>query len=246
VGPLRRAQATEAAEQLGQCPTGLHLHSGGKAVSQPSVHWSCQERAGLQGVLTRAYRLIGRTSSSQRQQEHITPQITRWQKANARILQKPRPLGIIRTKYSNHRESWIPQPTRKARLRFKIISYYATRDFKKDINNSQKDIQKNTGKQVEALKEESQKSLKKYMKTHTGEDLNKTIQDIKMEVETIKKSQGKTTMEIEILGKKSGAIDTSIINRIQEMEERISGAEDTIENMETTIKENAICKKILT
>ena len=88
VGPLRRAQATEAAEQLGQCPTGLHLHSGGKAVSQPSVHWSCQERAGLQGVLTRAYRLIGRTSSSQRQLEHITPEITRWQKANERILGK--------------------------------------------------------------------------------------------------------------------------------------------------------------
>ena len=30
------------------------------------------------------------------------------------------------------------------------------------------------------------------------------------------------------------------------MEERISGAEDSIENMNTTIKENAKCKKILT
>ena len=30
------------------------------------------------------------------------------------------------------------------------------------------------------------------------------------------------------------------------MEERISGAEDSIENMVTTIKENAKCKKILT
>jgi predicted ribosome quality control (RQC) complex YloA/Tae2 family protein len=55
-----------------------------------------------------------------------------------------------------------------------------------------------------------------------------------------------TTLEIEILGKKSGAIDVSISNRIQEMEERISGAEDSIENMDTTIKENAKCKKILT
>ena len=33
-------------------------------------------------------------------------------------------------------------------------------DFKKDINNSIKEIQENTGKQVEALKEETQKSLK--------------------------------------------------------------------------------------
>jgi hypothetical protein len=30
------------------------------------------------------------------------------------------------------------------------------------------------------------------------------------------------------------------------MEERISGAEDSIENMDKTIKENAQCKKILT
>ena len=30
------------------------------------------------------------------------------------------------------------------------------------------------------------------------------------------------------------------------MEERISGAEDTVENMDTIIKENAKCKNILT
>jgi hypothetical protein len=46
-------------------------------------------------------------------------------------------------------------------------------------------------------------------------------------------------VEIETLGKKSGAIDVSIINRIQGMEERISGAEDPIGNMDTTIKANA-------
>jgi hypothetical protein len=57
-----------------------------------------------------------------------------------------------------------------------------------------------------------------------------------MEVETIKKTQSETTVEIETLGKKSGTIDESIIKRIQEMEERISGAEDSIENMGTTIK----------
>jgi hypothetical protein len=67
-----------------------------------------------------------------------------------------------------------------------------------------------------------------------------------MEVEIIKKSQRETTLEIEIIGKKSGAIDASITNRIQEMEERISGAEDSIESMVTTIKENTKYKKILT
>jgi hypothetical protein len=75
-------------------------------------------------------------------------------------------------------------------------------------------------------------------------ELNKTIQDAKMEA--IKKSQRETTLEIENLGKKSGAIDESITNRIQEIEERISGAEDTIENTDTIIKESIKCKKILT
>jgi hypothetical protein len=67
-----------------------------------------------------------------------------------------------------------------------------------------------------------------------------------MEVETIKKTQREKTLEIEILGKKSGIIDASISNRIQEMKERISGAEDSIENLGTTIKESAKYKKILT
>jgi cell division protein FtsL len=76
-------------------------------------------------------------------------------------------------------------------------------------------------------------------------ELNKTIQDQKREVETIKKTENETTLEIETLGKKSRIIDASISNRIQEMEERISGAEDSIEIMGRTIKENAKCKKIL-
>jgi len=38
-------------------------------------------------------------------------------------------------------------------------------DFKKVINNSLKEIEDKTSKQVEALKEETQKSLKNYRKT---------------------------------------------------------------------------------
>jgi hypothetical protein len=44
-------------------------------------------------------------------------------------------------------------------------------------------------------------------------ELNKSFQDLKMEIETIKKSQRETTLEI---GRKSGVIDASIPNRIQE------------------------------
>jgi hypothetical protein len=67
-----------------------------------------------------------------------------------------------------------------------------------------------------------------------------------MEVETIKRSQRTTSLEIENLGKRSGVIDVSITNRIKEIEEKISGAEDIIENIDTTVKENAKCKKGLT
>jgi DNA anti-recombination protein RmuC len=62
-------------------------------------------------------------------------------------------------------------------------------DFKKDINNSLKEIQENTGKQVEALKEETQKSLKELQENTIKQvkEMNKTIHDLKMEIETIKK-----------------------------------------------------------
>jgi hypothetical protein len=66
-----------------------------------------------------------------------------------------------------------------------------------------------------------------------------------MEVEAMKKTQREATLEIETLGKKSGIIDASMSNRIQEMEKRISGTEDSIENTDSTIIENAKCKKIL-
>jgi hypothetical protein len=52
-----------------------------------------------------------------------------------------------------------------------------------------------------------------------------------MELETIKKSQRETALELENLGKRPGVIDASITNRIQKIEERISGTEVTIENI---------------
>ena len=121
-------------------------------------------------------------------------------------------------------------------------------DIKKDINNSLKEIQENTAKQVGDLKEETQKFLKELQENMTKPvmELNKPIQDIKREVDTIKKTQSEAMLEIETLGKKSGNIDVSISNRIQQMEERNSGAEDSIENIGTTIKDNTKCKKILT
>ena len=85
--------------------------------------------------------------------------------------QKPRLLGIIRTQFSHYSEPWISQHTRKASPGYpntpekqdsdlKSHLMMMIQDFKKDINNSLKEIQENTGKQVEALKEETKKSLK--------------------------------------------------------------------------------------
>jgi esterase/lipase len=113
----------------------------------------------------------------------------------------------------------------------------------KGINNSLK-IQENTDKQVEYLKEETQKSLKELQENTTKQvkELNKTIRDLKMEIETVKKSQRETTLEIENLGKRSGFIDASITNRIHEREKRITGGEDTTENIDTTVKENEKAK----
>jgi uncharacterized coiled-coil protein SlyX len=98
--------------------------------------------------------------------------------------------------------------------------------FKEDISDLLKEIQGNTGKQMK--------------------ELNKAIQDLKVEVETIKKTQVEVNLEMENLGKKSEITDVSITNRIQEMEERISGVEDTVEEINTTVKENSKHKKLLT
>jgi hypothetical protein len=66
-------------------------------------------------------------------------------------------------------------------------------DIKKDFNTSLKEIQENTAKQVEDLKEEAKKSLKELQENTTKQvmELNKTIQDLKREVDTIKKKKTK-------------------------------------------------------
>jgi hypothetical protein len=75
--------------------------------------------------------------------------------------------------------------------------------------------------------------------------LNKAIQDLKMAEETVKKSQRETILEIENLEMRSEVIDARTTNRKQELEERISGAEDTIDNIDTTVKEKEKGKKLL-
>jgi wobble nucleotide-excising tRNase len=133
-----------------------------------------------------------------------------------------------------------PKTPEKLDPELKAYLMMMVEDIKKDFNNSLKEIQENTAKELQVLNEIQKNTSKQVM------EMNKTIIDLKMEVNTIKKTQSETMLEIESLGKKSGTIHASITNRIQEMEDRISGAKHSIENIRTTIKENAKCKKILT
>ena len=106
-------------------------------------------------------------------------------------------------------------------------------DFKKDMKNSLRE-------QVEAYREESQKSLKEFQ-----ENTIKQLKELKMEIEAIKKEHMETTLDIENQKKRRGAVDTRFTNRKQEMEERISGAEDSIETIDSTVKDNVKQKKLL-
>jgi hypothetical protein len=72
------------------------------------------------------------------------------------------------------------------------------------------------------------------------------VKDLKVEIEAIKKTQTEDILGLEILGKRTGSTDASITNRIKTMEERISGIEDTIEEIDTSVKENVKPKKFLT
>ncbi|ERE70071.1 LINE-1 type transposase domain-containing protein 1 [Cricetulus griseus] len=104
----------------------------------------------------------------------------------------------------------------------------------------------------EDLKEDMRKSLTEIEdKTNQKiQDINKslkeTVQDLKTEIETIKKAQSEGMLEIEKLGKPSGTTDVSITNRIQEMEERTSGVEDTLAEIDSLTKENLKSNKSVT
>jgi hypothetical protein len=52
-------------------------------------------------------------------------------------------------------------------------------------------------------------------------ELNKMVQELRMEIETIKKTQREKTLEMDLLGKRSGATDASITNRIKDRRENL-------------------------
>ena len=73
-----------------------------------------------------------------------------------------------------------------------------------------------------------------------------TVQDLKIEIEAIKKTESEGIMRMEKLGKRTETTIANITNRIKEMEERISGAEDTRDEIDSLVKENVKSNKFLT
>jgi hypothetical protein len=99
-----------------------------------------------------------------------------------------------------------PNKTEKLGLDLKAYFMMMVEHIKKEFNNSLKEIQENTAKELQVLIEKQENKTKQVM------EMNKTILDIKREVDTIKETQSEATLEIETLGKKSGTINASILS----------------------------------
>ncbi|KAL6040537.1 hypothetical protein STEG23_007602 [Scotinomys teguina] len=104
--------------------------------------------------------------------------------------------------------------------------------LKEEMKNSPKELEEKTNKKLEENKESQEKTTKQ---------MKETIKELKIEIQT---SEG--MLEVENLTKQTGTTDTSITNRMQEMEQRICDAEDTIEKVDSSVKENTKAKKVIT
>lgn len=77
-------------------------------------------------------------------------------------------------------------------------------------------------------------------------EINTTVQDLKVEMEAIRKIKTEEILKMANLGKRTVTTDASITNRIQVMEERNSDVEDTREEIDTSVKEIVKAKTFLT
>jgi hypothetical protein len=78
---------------------------------------------------------------------------------------------------------WYPNTPKKLDPDLKAYLMMMVEDIKKDFNNSLKEIQEITAKELHVLKEKQEKTSKQVM------EMNKTILDLKKEVDTIKKKK---------------------------------------------------------
>lgn len=65
-------------------------------------------------------------------------------------------------------------------------------------------------------------------------EMNKTVLNLKMEIEILKKTQTEGTLKMQNLGKAAGITNDSITNRMQEMKDKILGIEDLVEEIDSS------------
>lgn len=73
--------------------------------------------------------------------------------------------------------------------------------------------------------------------------MNKTVEDLKVEVESLKKTQTEENVEKKNQETRTGASEVSLTNRIYKMEGRILGIGNMRKEMDTLVKENTELKK---
>jgi hypothetical protein len=142
-----------------------------------------QERASLQGLLTEANRITGRN--------RLQPETTITTNSRDYQMEKGKRKNLTNRNHDHSPSSEPSTPTSASRgypnipkkldSDLKAYLMMMVEDIKKDFNYSLKEIQENTAIEVEVLKEKQGNTTKQIM------ELNKTEQDLKREVETIKK-----------------------------------------------------------
>ncbi|KAK7798399.1 hypothetical protein U0070_012428 [Myodes glareolus] len=117
----------------------------------------------------------------------------------------------------------------------------ALESLKQDMNNTLKEMDEKYNKKFEEMSKSMNDTLGKQEKTI--KQVKETVQELKTEMEAMKKTQTENRLDMENLGKRTETTESSITNRIQEIEERISDSEDTIEKINALIKENSKSNK---
>ena len=92
--------------------------------------------------------------------------------------------------------------------------------LKQHIKNALIEMDEKYNKKFEKLNKSVNDTLGNQGKTI--QQIMETVQDLKTEMETRKKTQTEGRLDIESLGKRIETTETSITNRIQEIEERIN------------------------
>ena len=117
----------------------------------------------------------------------------------------------------------------------------AIESLKQDMNTSFKELNEKYNKKFEEISKSVNETLRNQEKTI--KQVKETVQELKTEMEAMKKTQNENRLDMENLGKRAETTESSITNRIQEIEERISDSEDTIEKINALVKENGKSNK---